>query len=115
MSIAFVLAKLRKAGQILLWLSIIGFFALACLDAYIQLEATFISKPFWRPPLLTGLVIAVAYLLIAYVINRILGILALHPQLLTALIPLVIRVAYNLWIRLRKKSKPDYVVIMGKN
>jgi hypothetical protein len=108
-----ILTKSRKIGQLLLNVSMIAFFVLVGLDVYIQLEAYFISKPFWRPPLLTGLVIAIAYLLTVYLVNQLIAILVQHYQLLTILISLIsilTKLAYNLWIR---RKKPDYIVITG--
>jgi len=109
MTIRTYLIRARKIGQITFWTSIIMFFALVCLDVYIQLEATFVSKSFWKPPLLTSLAIAIVYLSITYVANQIIGILMVYPQLLILLIPSIAKVAYNLWIRRRK---PDYIVIV---
>jgi hypothetical protein len=104
--------KLRKITCFLFRAFIIGFFALVCLDIYIQLEAALISKPAWPPPFLTGLSIAIIYLLIKYAIKYISETLALYLPLLLAIISWLVRelakLAYNLWIRRRK---PDYVDI----
>jgi len=103
--------NLRMVIHIMRLVIIIGYFALVGLDVCIQFDAYFISKPFWKPPLLSGLVVAIACLLILYAVNQILGILALYPQLLLTLIPLIVKVAYNLWIRRRK---PEYIVVMER-
>lgn len=102
------LTRLRKIGRILRWTTVVPFFVLISLDVFIQLEAHFISKPFWKQPLLTGLVIAIAYLLISYALSQLLMILASYPQLSVALIGMFVTIAYNLWIR---RKPPDYIVI----
>lgn len=108
MNLMHILTGLRKIRRILRWIIVIAFFVLISLDVYIQLEAHFISKPFWKPPLVTGLVITMAYLIISYALNQLLMILASYPQLSVVLIGILVRIAYNLWIR---RKPPDYIVI----
>jgi len=87
---------------------IVGFAILIGLDICVQIDAYFISKPFWKPPLITGLVIAIIFLLIGHVVNQLLILLTAYPQLLIGLVGILLKIVYNRWIR---RKKPKYIVM----
>lgn len=107
-----MIISLRRIKKVLKLAFIVGFMILIGLDIYIQIDAHFISKPFWKPPLLTGFIIIITFHLIRHVINQLLILLTAHPQLLVqaliSLISLLITVARNLW---KRRKKPEYIVI----
>lgn len=99
------LKKLRNGLRLAI---LIGFSILIGLDIYIQIDAYFISKSFWKPPLLTWLVIVLIIFLISGIINQILTFVTTYPYLSATIIGILTVIAYNRWIR---RKKPDYIVM----
>lgn len=106
-----MIISLRSAKKILELVFITGFVILIGLDICIQIDAYFISKSLWKPPLLTWLVIVITFLFVGRLMNQLFILLNAYPQLwmvLIGIIRILLRMAYNLW---RRREKPEYIVI----